>query len=88
VDPAGLRTGHQAVSHTLALMFVSFCPVLFHLAGAAYFLGALVLGLVFVGFAWQFSRCLTVQRARQLFMISIIYLPLLLGLMVLDKIKQ
>jgi heme O synthase-like polyprenyltransferase len=37
--------------------------------------------------AVQFSRDLTVQRARQLFYASILYLPLLLGLMVWDKIK-
>jgi len=30
---------------------------------------------------------LTIARARQLFYVSILYLPMLLGLMVLDKIK-
>ena len=48
---------------------------------------ALALGLVFLWFAIQFSRRLTVARARQLFIVSILYLPLLLGLMVFDKIK-
>jgi heme O synthase-like polyprenyltransferase len=37
--------------------------------------------------AVQFSRDVSFQRARQLFYASILYLPLLLGLMVLDKIK-
>jgi len=87
VDREGLRTGLQAVSHTLALVFVSLCPVAFRMAGAAYLGGALVLGLIFLIAAWQFSRHLTVQRARQLFFVSILYLPLLLGLMVLDKIR-
>jgi len=46
-----------------------------------------VLGLAFLWQAVQFSRDLSAQRARQLFYASIFYLPLLLGLMVLDKIK-
>jgi len=86
-DPDGLRTGSQAVSHTLALLLASLCPVIFRVAGVIYFGGALVLGLAFFWFALQFSRQLTLPRARQLFFISIIYLPLLLGLMVLDKVK-
>jgi heme O synthase-like polyprenyltransferase len=50
--------------------------------------GALVLGMAFLGFAVLFARTLTIERARQLFFISITYLPLLLGLMVLDKVRQ
>lgn len=85
VEPDGRRTGRQAVSHTLALLPVSLCPSLVGLTGPIYFLGALLLGLVFIGSAVQFSRDLTVSRARHLFFVSILYLPLLLGLMVLDK---
>ncbi len=87
VDPQGQRTGRQAVSHTLGLLPVSLCPFLFKLAGPIYLLGALVLGLGFLWFAIQFSRHLTIQRARHLFYASILYLPLLLGLMVFDKMK-
>jgi protoheme IX farnesyltransferase len=87
VDPQGHRTGRQAVSHTLGLLPVSLCPFLFKLAGPVYLAGALVLGLAFLWYAIQFSRQLTVSRARQLFFVSILYLPLLLVLMVLDKIK-
>ena len=88
VDDDGSRTGHQAVSHTLGLLFVSLLPFLFRLAGLVYFCGALALGLAFVFFAVQFSRHLTMARARQLFLYSILYLPLLLGLMVMDKIRN
>src|SRR5204863_6579786 len=87
IDPEGQRTGRQAVSHALGLLPVSLCPFLFKLAGPVYLLGALVLGLGFLWFAIQFSRRLTIQRARQLFYASILYLPLLLGLMVFDKVK-
>jgi len=87
VDPDGLRTGQQTVSHTLALCIVSLCPVLFHMAGSFYLAGALILGAGYLWCAVQFSRQLTLVRARQLFLASIIYLPLLLAVMVWDKIK-
>lgn len=86
-DADGQRTGRQAVSHTLGLLPVSLCPFVFKLAGIAYLGGALVLSLVFLWCAIRFSRELTIQRARQLFYASIIYLPLLLGLMVWDKAR-
>ncbi len=86
-DPDGRRTSGQAVSHTLGLLPISLCPFMFGLEGGIYLIGALVLSLGFVWQAIRFSRDLTLQRARLLFYASIIYLPLLLGLMVLDKIR-
>jgi heme o synthase len=87
VDPEGFRTGRQAVSHTLGLLTVSLTPFLFRIADVVYLFGAVALGLVFLVFAVQFSRQMTRPRARQLFFVSILYLPLLLGLMVFDKVK-
>jgi len=87
VDADGQRTGQQAVSHTLALLMVSVFPYLYHLAGPTYLTGALLLGLAYLWCAIRFARQLTMSRARQLFLASIIYLPLLLVVMVLDKVK-
>jgi protoheme IX farnesyltransferase len=87
VDPKGERTGRQAVSHTLGLLPISLTPFVFRLAGPAYLAGALALGLAYLWCAFQFSRELNTARARKLFFVSILYLPLLLGLMVFDKIK-
>jgi protoheme IX farnesyltransferase len=94
VDPDGSRTGGQAIRYTLGLLTVSLAPYLFRLTGMLYLVGALVLGITFLGAAVLFSRQLTVRgggserRARQLFFASILYLPLLLGLMVIDKLKH
>ena len=88
LDADGGRTGRQAVSHTLGLLMVSLSPFVFRLTGHVYLLGALVLGLIFLGCAILFSVQLTRARARQLFFASILYLPLLLGLMVFDKLKH
>lgn len=87
VDPDGFRTGRQAVSHTVGLLLASLLPGVFGLAGAIYFAGALLLGILFLVFALLFAHTLTAERARQLFFVSITYLPLLLGLMVLDKVR-
>ena len=87
VDPAGERTGRQAVSHTLGLLTVSLCPFLFRMAGPVYLFGALALGITYLWFALQFSRKLSIPSARRLFLASILYLPLLLGLLVFDKIR-
>ena len=87
LDPEGRRTGWQAVTHTLSLLPVSLCPFFLKLAGPLYLFSALLLGGGFIFYALQFSRQLTVTRARQLFYFSILYLPLLLSVMVLDKLK-
>ena len=87
IDPQGHRTGRQAVSHTLGLLPVSLCPFLFHITGQIYLCGALILGFVFLWYAIQFARHMTIPRARQLFFVSILYLPLLLVMMVLDKAR-
>jgi heme o synthase len=94
VEPDGSRTGQQAVNYALALLFVSLCPFVFKMAGGFYLAGALVLSAGYLGCAFLFLRQLrfaraelTLVRARQLFLASIIYLPLLLAVMVWDKVK-
>ena len=87
VESGGRRTGEQSVSHTLALLAASLSPFIFKLAGPVYLAGALVLGAGYLWCAIQFSRQLTLARARLLFLASILYLPLLLALIVWDKVK-
>ena len=87
VDPDGRRTGEQAVSHTGVLFLAGLCPFLLHLNGPFYLTAAIVLGGGYFWFAARFARQLTETRARQLFLASIVYLPLLLAALVLDKVK-
>lgn len=86
VDPDGSRTGSQAVSNTIGLLLVSLFPFVFKMAGMVYLVSAVVLGVGFLWCAARFARQLTPPRARQLFFASIIYLPLLLVVMVWDKV--
>ena len=86
VDREGVRTGRQAVSHTVFLIIASLVPFTMQLFGTAYLFGALLLGMFFLVAAVSFSANLSRRSARRLFFASIIYLPLLLGLMVIDKL--
>ena len=87
VDADGSRTAHYAVATTLALFLAALGPFLLHLNGALYLAAALILCFGYAGTAVSFARHLDARRARQLFLASIIYLPLLLLAMVCDKLK-
>jgi heme o synthase len=87
VDADGSRTAQQSVSNTLALLLASLFPFVWHISGQFYLVSAIVLGAGFLFCAIRFARQMTHARARQLFLASIIYLPLLLAALVLDKVK-
>jgi protoheme IX farnesyltransferase len=69
------------------LFLAGLCPFLLKMNGAVYLAVAIVLGGAYFWCAVRFARQLTIARARQLFLASIIYLPLLLVAMVCDKLK-
>jgi protoheme IX farnesyltransferase len=86
LDPEGVVTGRQAVANSLALLLVSVVPTIGGLAGAAYFLGAVILGLAFTAVALWAAVKRTNAAARLLFLASVIYLPALCALMIANKI--
>ncbi len=86
VDPGGQRTARQVVLYSLALLPVSVAPSALGLTGAAYLLGASLLGAAFLGTAVGFARNRTSQTARRLMLASVLYLPAILGVMLLDRV--
>jgi len=84
VEPDGLRTGQQALLYAAALLPVSIGPTVVGIAGWAYFWLALVLGVALLVLSARFARDRTDRSARTLFFASIIYLPLIWAVMVLD----
>jgi len=85
-DDSGVMTGRQAVVYSLALLAVSLLPTVFFGYSAVYFYGALLLGAAFVVLAGRFAVSGgSIPAARALFLGSIAYLPLLLGLMVVFR---
>jgi protoheme IX farnesyltransferase len=87
VDAGGSRTAQHAVGNTIFLLLASLCLFALGLTGKIYLVAALVLGAGYFWCAVRFARQLTAQRARQLFLASIIYLPLLIAALVGDKLK-
>lgn len=85
VDPDGERTGLQSISHTLGLWGVSLSLYVLGVGGVAYLAGALVLGAAMLGLAVGFARRLTQASARGLFLASVVYLPAVMSLLVLDR---
>jgi heme o synthase len=85
VQPSGEGTARQIVLYSLALIPVSVIPSLLGMSGKLYFVGALALGLwyLYSGLRVAFDR--TILRARAVLLVSVIYLPLIYGLMLLDR---
>ncbi|MEK6716733.1 MAG: heme o synthase [candidate division NC10 bacterium] len=86
VEPEGRSTGRQIVSNCLALLVVGLMPTLIGLTGPVYFLGALVLGMGFLGCGVILAISRSVVDARRLVFASLVYLPALLVLMTFNKV--
>jgi len=88
VDPEGGMIGRLMICYCLALVAVSLAPLVVGAAGPVYLAGALFLGIGFlacaVGFAWRRS----LSRARVVLRASLVYLPALLTLLVMDRIPH
>ncbi len=83
-DPSGRRSGAMAMLYALALLPVSLTPGLFGITGWLSMVIAPILGALFLIPTWRFSRNPCYATARQLFLASLIYLPLLFGLLLCD----
>jgi heme o synthase len=85
VDPDGASTARQALLYTTALLPVSLLPSALGLTGLVYAVAALALGLAFIGVGVGFAIRRTKPNARLLFLTSLIYLPALWIVMMLDR---
>jgi len=85
VQPDGRSTARQIVLYSLALIPVSLVPSLLGMSGNIYLAGASALGLwyLYSGVRVAFDR--TILRARAVLLVSVIYLPLIYGLMLFDR---
>jgi protoheme IX farnesyltransferase len=86
VDEGLASTSRQIVVYSLTLIPISLMPALMQVAGTIYFLAAVIMGLGFLGFGVLCAVRKTRADARQLFFASIVYLPCLLGAMMIDKL--
>jgi heme o synthase len=85
IDPTGRRAARQAVLYAAAVLAFSLLPTLLGLTSSIYLVGAATLGLGFLGLSIVQLQARNDRGAWRLFLGSVVYLPLLLACMVVDK---
>jgi protoheme IX farnesyltransferase len=84
-DRSGERSASQSVFFCILLLVIAGLPTFLGIANFVYLAIELLLGGLFTAVAMRFLRMRTPGSARSLFIASIVYLPLLLGTLVLTK---
>lgn len=85
VEPDCRSTARQIVLYGAALIPVSLAPALMGMSGRLYVAGALALGLWFLYAGVRVATERTALRARGVLIASVTYLPLIYGLMLIDR---
>ncbi len=86
VDPSGYRAAAQAIVAALVLLPVSLVPALSRPAAELYFTWALLLGSAQLACAVSFMVQLNDASARRLLLASLVYLPAIMGLLLLGPL--
>ena len=86
-DPDGRRTFRQAALDAAALLAVSLAPTLIGMTGAFYFIGAIGLSTWLLWTSGACARNPSTDRARRLFRATLVYLPSILFLLIVDRVQ-
>lgn len=84
VEPDGQSTFKQIFWYSLLLIPVSLMPTLIGMSGKLYFAGAAIMGIIFFVMGKRLGQSKSIHDARALLKASVVYLPILLLLIVLD----
>ncbi len=85
IDPDGASTERQIVLACVGLVTVSLLPTVIGWTGPIYLAGALALGLAFAAVGIVQALSPSARAARRVLLASLLYLPLLLGLLAFDR---
>lgn len=88
VDKDGTRTFRQIVLYAASLVAVSLLPAIMGFAGMLYFFGALVTCTGLVQVCLWAASAKTNTRAKWLMHATVLHIPILLGLMMYDKLPR
>jgi protoheme IX farnesyltransferase len=88
VDKDGTRTFRQIVLYAATLVAVSLLPAIMGFAGVLYFFGALVTCTALVQVCLWAAHAKTNSRAKWLMHATVMHIPILLGLMMYDKLPR
>lgn len=86
VEPDLSSTARQIAANCFALLAVGMLPSILGLTGRTYFVAATLLGSALLVLGLQLARERTQTAARRLLLATLVYLPLLLGIMAIDKV--
>ena len=86
VEPDGKRTNRQIIWHSTLLIPVSLVPVYMNILGMIYFYGALFLGICYLLSGILLTKNFSMDNARSLLRMSVIYLPTLFVTILMDKL--
>jgi protoheme IX farnesyltransferase len=86
LDPHGHRTARCMVGYCLTLLPVSMMPSALGTASIVYFVGSAVMGIGFVISAIGFLHNRSVGQARRVLRASLVYLPTLLVMMLVEGV--
>ncbi len=87
VEPDGESTARQILLYSVLLIPISLLPKWMGMTGTIYLIGAIGLGLWFLYSGIQVSLDRTKAKARKVLLTSVVYLPVLYALMVLDPVR-
>jgi protoheme IX farnesyltransferase len=74
----------QVLLYTLILFAVSLLPYVVRMSGAVYLAASVVLGGIFIGYAWRIHRSYSDALAQKAFRYSIVYLAALFAALLVD----
>jgi protoheme IX farnesyltransferase len=86
VEPDGDSTARQILLTSLILIPVSLLPKYLGMVGNIYTVGAVLLGLLFLWSGMRLIAARTLHRARGVLLASVVYLPVLYGLLLFDRL--
>jgi heme o synthase len=85
VEPDGESTVRQMLFFSALLIPVSLVPRYLDMTGNIYVVGTLIAGIGFVASCVRMSSDRTLLKARSVLLASVVYLPVLYGLLLLDR---
>ena len=84
-EPTGRITARQIVLFSVMMVPVSLAPFFLGFAGWIFLTAATILGIWFLVESVRTARAKTPEMARRLLLVSVLYLPLIFAILVLDK---
>ena len=83
-EPDGRRMFNHVLWFSFALIPVSLIPTVIGMSGSIYFTGVLIAGIILFMISQRFARSRSLEDAKKLLRATVVYLPVLLFLIIID----